>query len=93
MAWKQRASGKLIATAILDGPCARRACAPAGRDEGTAARHEQRNNLQQARKIIDDILSEITRRGLREDKTTMEDRSSRRVRILVTLIARSRLVR
>jgi hypothetical protein len=27
--------------------CARRACAPAGRDEGTAARHEQRNSVKQ----------------------------------------------
>jgi hypothetical protein len=45
------ASGKVIATASLDGPCARRASAPAGRDEGTAARHEQRNG----KEIIDDM--------------------------------------
>jgi hypothetical protein len=38
------ARGKASATANLDGPCARRISAPAGRDEGTAARHEQRNN-------------------------------------------------
>ena len=37
------ARGKASATANLDGPCARRISAPAGRDEGTAARHEQRN--------------------------------------------------
>ena len=37
------ARGKASATANLDGPCARRTSAPAGRDEGTAARHEQRN--------------------------------------------------
>jgi transposase len=37
------ASGKAIATASLDGPCARRVRTPAGRDEGTAARREQRN--------------------------------------------------
>jgi hypothetical protein len=34
---------KPSATAGLDRPCARRISAPAGRDEGTAARHEQRN--------------------------------------------------
>jgi hypothetical protein len=34
-----------------------------------------------------------TRRGLREDETTMEDRSSRRMRTLVTRMARSRPVR
>ncbi|MEH2539492.1 hypothetical protein V1278_007491 [Bradyrhizobium sp. AZCC 1577] len=38
------ARGKARATANLDGPCARRISAPAGRDEGTAARHEQRNS-------------------------------------------------
>ena len=32
------ASRNVIATASLDGPCARRVFAPAGRDEGTAAR-------------------------------------------------------
>jgi hypothetical protein len=37
------ASDKFIATASLDAPCARRVPAPAGRDEGTAARREQRN--------------------------------------------------
>jgi transposase len=37
------ASRNVTATASLDGPCARRARAAAGRDEGTAARHEQRN--------------------------------------------------
>jgi hypothetical protein len=41
------ASGKLSATASLDGPCARRAWAPAGRDEGTASRREQRNSAKQ----------------------------------------------
>src|SRR6266496_2253174 len=38
---------KANATASLDGPCARRVCAPAGRDEGTAARREQRNSTKQ----------------------------------------------
>jgi hypothetical protein len=38
------ARGKARATANLDGPYARRTSAPAGRDEGTAARHEQRNS-------------------------------------------------
>jgi hypothetical protein len=38
------ARGKASATANLDGPRARRTSAPAGRDEGTAARHEQRNS-------------------------------------------------
>jgi hypothetical protein len=38
-----RARRKPSATAGLDRPCARRISAPAGRDEGTAARHEQRN--------------------------------------------------
>jgi hypothetical protein len=33
-----------------------------------------------------------TRRGLREDETTMEDRSSRRMRTLVTRMAHSRPV-
>ena len=43
---------------------------------------------------IDDIAkSRFTRRGLREDETTMEDRSSQHVRTLVTLTARSRSIR
>ena len=41
------ASRKLSATASLDGSCAQRTCAPAGRDEGTAARREQRNSAKQ----------------------------------------------
>jgi hypothetical protein len=41
------ASRNVIATASLDGPCPRRAFAPAGRDEGTAARHGQRNSMKQ----------------------------------------------
>src|SRR3954447_13693239 len=41
------ASGNVIATASLNHPCARRTFAPAGRDEGTAARHEQRNSMKQ----------------------------------------------
>jgi hypothetical protein len=39
------ASRNVIAPASLDGPSARRACALAGRDEGTAARHEQKNSM------------------------------------------------
>ena len=48
-AWPGSAAArcKPSATANLDGPCARRAFAPAGRDEGTAARHEQRNSTMQ----------------------------------------------
>src|SRR5262245_56885501 len=48
-AWPGNAGArrKTSATASLDGPCARRVCAPAGRDEGTAARHEQRNSAKQ----------------------------------------------
>jgi transposase len=38
------ARGMARATANLDGPCVRRTSEPAGRDEGTAARHEQRNS-------------------------------------------------
>jgi hypothetical protein len=53
------ASGKGIVTASLDGPCARRTLGCAGRDEGTAARREQRNSLKQARKIIDDIAQRV----------------------------------
>ena len=47
------ARGKAGATANLDGPCARRSSEPAGRDEGTAARHEQRNSGKSG--AIDDI--------------------------------------
>jgi hypothetical protein len=32
-------------------------------------------------------MKQLTRRGLREDETTMEDRSSRRMRTLVTQMA------
>ncbi len=44
-AWPGRAEarGQRSATANLAGPCARRLRMPAGRDEGTALRHEQRN--------------------------------------------------
>ena len=38
---------KPSATAGLDRPCARRDRRPAGRDEGTAVRHEQRNSAKQ----------------------------------------------
>jgi hypothetical protein len=81
------ASGKAIATASLDGPCARRACC--------TRRPGRRNGRQaQTKEQIDDIAkSRFTRRGLREDETTMEDRSSQHVRILVTQTARSRLNR
>jgi len=37
------ARGEVSATASLDDPCARRLGTSTGRDEGTAARHEQRN--------------------------------------------------
>ena len=43
VACKRRARGEPSATASLDGPCARRPGANAGRDEGTASWHEQRN--------------------------------------------------
>src|SRR5262245_20609607 len=48
-AWPGNAGArrKTSATVSLDGPCARRVCAPAGRDEGTAARHGQRNSAKQ----------------------------------------------
>ena len=39
---------------------------------------------------INDVITNFTRRVLREDETTMKDRSSRRVRTLVTQMARSR---
>ena len=43
---------------------------------------------------IDDLVSQpVTRRGLREERDEMEDRSSRRMRTLVTQMARSRPVR
>ena len=45
VAWEHWRKPHVIATASLDGPCARPACAPAGRDEGTAARHKQRNSM------------------------------------------------
>src|ERR1700745_2124751 len=51
---------------------------PPGTNKGTA----------QTREAIDDVITNLTRRVLREDETTMEDRSSRRVRSLVTLTAR-----
>ena len=50
---------------------------PPGTNKGTA----------QSQEAIDDVIT-ITRRVLREDETTMEERSSRRVRTLVTLTAR-----
>jgi hypothetical protein len=40
-------NGKRRATASLDGPYAQRARASAGRDEGTAAKREQRNSAKQ----------------------------------------------
>jgi hypothetical protein len=48
-AWPGSAAArcKPSATASLDGPCARRPCASAGRDEGTAARRKQRNSIKQ----------------------------------------------
>src|SRR6201993_4545446 len=45
------ARGETCATASLDGPCARRVRGPAGRDEGTATRHEQRNSASKMRRI------------------------------------------
>src|SRR5258708_23740127 len=80
------ASGKASATANLGGPCARRTSAPAGRDEGTTARHEQRNSAKPGG--YDDVINTLTRPSLREDETMMEDRSSRRMRTLVTQMAR-----
>ena len=53
---------------------------PPGTNKGTA----------QTREAIDDVITNLTRRVLREDETTMEDGSSRRVRTLVTQMARSR---
>ena len=64
-----------------------------------AVTHENlsgRRNGRQARtkeQINDIAKSRFTRRGLREDETTMEDRSSQHVRTLVTLTARSRPIR
>src|SRR5204863_8609248 len=86
------ASGKAIATASLDGPCARRVCAPTGRDEGTAARHEQRNSMKQ--EIIDDLASrELPAEVCERMRRRWSNRSSRRVRTLVTQLARLRLIR
>src|SRR6516165_9280518 len=87
VAWKHWRNPRVIATASLDGPCARRACASRrlGRRNGRQARTKEQ---------IDDIVkSRFTRRGLREDETTMEDLSSQHVRTLVTLTARSRPIR
>jgi hypothetical protein len=44
----------------------------------------------QSKETTDGLANNFARRGLREDETTMEDRSSRRMRKLVTLMARSR---
>src|SRR6516162_1967196 len=57
------------------------------------SRKAQTKEQQKARKLSNDVANTFTRRGLREDETTMEDRSSRRMRTLVTQIARSRLGR
>jgi hypothetical protein len=51
---------------------------PPGTNKGTV----------QSQEAIDDLINTLTRRALREDETTMEDRSSRRVRTLVTRKAR-----
>jgi hypothetical protein len=81
------ARGKASATANLDGPCARRASAhpqvgtkerPPATNKGTAPSQE----------AIDDVINTLTPPVLPEDETTMEDRSSRRVRTLVTRKAR-----
>jgi hypothetical protein len=56
---------------------------PPGANKGTA----------RSKAAIDDVANTFTRRGLREDETTMEDRSSRRMRTLVTLMARLRPIR
>jgi hypothetical protein len=57
---------------------------PPGTNKGTA----------QEKEPIDDVAkTAFARQGLREDETSMEDRSSRRMRTLVTLVARSRPVR
>ena len=55
---------------------------PPGTNKGTA----------QTREAIDDVITNLTRRVLRENETTMEDRSSRCVRTLVTQMARLRPV-
>ena len=47
---------------------------PPGTNKGTA----------QSQEAIDDVINTLTPPVLREDETTMEDRSSRRVRTLVT---------
>ena len=50
-AWPANAGARTeaTATASLDGPCARCPAQRAGRDEGTASRHEQRNCTDQER--------------------------------------------
>src|SRR5438874_1444208 len=86
------ASGNVIATASLDHPCARRTFAPAGRDEGTAARHEQRNSMKQG--DVDDLASrELPAEVCERMRRRWSNRSSRRVRTLVTQLAHSRLIR
>jgi hypothetical protein len=68
--------------------------APVHPQAGTKERPQGANKgTTQSEETIDDVANTFTRRGLREDETTMEDRSSRRMRTLVTRMARSRPVR
>jgi transposase len=52
-----------------------------------------RQGLRSLRSELPGNQHPLTRRGLRENETTMEDRSSRRMRTLVTRMARSRPIR
>jgi hypothetical protein len=68
--------------------------APAHPQVGTKERPQGANKgTAQSKEPIDEVANTFTRRGLREDETTMEIRSSRRMQTLVTLTARSRPVR
>src|SRR6266436_1543388 len=86
------ASRKPSATAGLDRPLrATRStfCGP-GRRNGPWL---EQSNCAISGASDDVTLSTVSSRGLREDKTEMEDRSSERVRTLVTRMARSRPIR
>src|SRR6267378_8333310 len=86
------ASRKPSATAGLDRPLRAAPstfCGP-GRRNGPWLEHR---NCAISGASDDVTLSTVSSRGLREDKTKMEDRSSERVRTLVTRMARSRPIR
>jgi hypothetical protein len=63
VAWKRRRGGEPSAAASLDGPCARCPAQRAGRDEGTASWHEQRNCTDQGES--DDIVPVFLPRSAR----------------------------